>query len=65
MKKEGQIILEEYPLLTLRVRISLCEFKTNHFPNIGEDIKAKILQFNGQTDNIRKLDTEALNLLRS
>ena len=55
--KEGQVIMEEYPLLVLRDGTTLPGFQANHFPNIDEEVKAKILQLNDPADDFKKLDT--------
>ena len=56
--KEGQLILEEHPLLTLGA-IELNEFKINHFPNIDIDTKVKILQLHDPAENISTLELES------
>ena len=63
--KEGQVILEEYPLFTLPGPLSFKEFETNHFPNIGEETKAKIHQLYDPADNIKRLDTKTVEKLVS
>ena len=37
--KEGQIILDEYPLLALSGEISLAEFQASHYPEIDNETK--------------------------
>ena len=61
--KEGQVILEEYPLLVLRKGMSLSEFQAIHYPNLEEETKAKIMQLNDPADNIKKLDIETVEKL--
>ena len=52
--KEGQVILEEYPLISLRFDMSLRELMIRHYPNIDEETKAKILELNDPApDSIR------------
>ena len=51
--KEGQIILEEYPLITVSGTLSF-----DKFPNIDDDIKAKILQLRDPAENLKTLDSE-------
>ena len=62
--KEGEIILDEYPLCTLSLGsmtiFSLYEFKTKHFPNIDKETKATILKFNDPADIFETLDTETV-----
>ena len=41
--KEGQVILEEYPLTTRKGGMRLSEFRVNLNPFIDEETKAKIL----------------------
>ena len=48
--KEGQIIVDEYPLLILRDGISLNEFKTHHYPNLDKETKDRILKLNSWSD---------------
>ena len=57
--KEGQIILEEYPLFRLTEAMfpmSLDAFETNHFPNMDEDTRAKILKLKDLAENMKNLD---------
>ena len=55
--KEGQIILEEYPLLAQ----SACPFlEANPFPNIDADTKAKILQLHDPAENLKTLDSKTV-----
>ena len=63
--KEGQLILEELPLVTIGGKMSLQEFTANHFPNIDDDTKAKILQIHDPAENIRTLDTDTVEKLTS
>ena len=58
--KEGEIILEEYPLLVLRDGITLNEIQAIIYPNIDEETKAKILQLHDPADDIKNLDTETV-----
>ena len=58
--KEGQVILEEYPLLVLRKGIGLSEFQGIHYPNLDEETKAKILELFDSAEDIKKLDTETV-----
>ena len=55
--KEGQVILEEYPLFTWNVGMSFNEFKTTHFPKIDANTKAKIFKLN--TDEEAEGDEES------
>ena len=63
--KGGQIILEEYPLITLSNvgEMSLDEFKANHYPYIDKETKTKILQLNDPAENMKKLDTKTAEKL--
>ena len=63
--KEGQLILEEYPLIALREGFCLKDFEATHFPGIDEETKAKILQLNDPADDIKKLDTGTVKKLIS
>ena len=40
--KEGEMILEEYPLLTVRDKIGVDKFRTDNFPNFDENIVLKV-----------------------
>ena len=60
--KDGQIILEEYPLLTFTVR----DFHTStYFPNMDEETKAKILQINDPAEDYKTLDSQTVEELIS
>ena len=61
--KEGQIISDEYPLITLQAAVSLEEFKANIYPNIDQETKAKILQLNDPSNAIKTLDTVTIEAL--
>ena len=61
--KEGQIILEEYPLLILRNGISLNEFQANLYPGIDKETKAKILKLNDPMERLKTLDTETIKMM--
>ena len=63
--KEGQVILEEYPLLTISDGVSTTEFQDKYYPNIDEETKAKILQMYDPAENFKKLDTETVKKLVS
>ena len=54
--EEGHVILEEYPLFTHNDAMSLHEFNANHFPNLDENTKAKILQLHDPAEDFKKLD---------
>ena len=65
--KEGRIILEEYPLLTLGGaalcaggKVDFPEFHAKHYANIDEDTKAKILKLHDpfDTEKQRTMDAE-------
>ena len=58
--KEGQVILEEYPLLVLREGMSISEFRSDYFPSIDEETKSKIFKLNDPADDIKILDTETV-----
>ena len=63
--KEGQIILEEYPFISLRNGdiVSFNEFKMNHYPNIDESTKAKILEIRDPAENLKMMDPETVEKL--
>ena len=61
--KEGQVILQEYPLITYIVGMSLNEFQTNLYPFIDNDTKAKILKFSDPADNFKALDAQTVEML--
>ena len=50
--KEGQLILEEYPLLTLRKGTSVFEFQVIHYPYIDEETKEMILKLRDPEENL-------------
>ena len=57
--KEGQIILDEYPLFIFQEGLKFSEFRTNHYPNIGEETKGKMLKlycaYPGPCDEVNKI----------
>ena len=61
--KEGQIILEEYPLLVFSDDNDLERFTANHYPNIDEETKAKILKLNDPADDFKVLDAQTVEEL--
>ena len=61
--KEGQIILDEYPLLTVRRPANLPKFRDNHYPSIDEETKEKILKLNDPAENLKTLDLESVKVL--
>ena len=63
--KEGQIILDEYPLLTSSGAMSEREFKDNIYPYIDDDTKAKILNLHDPAENLKNLDTDTVEELVS
>ena len=63
--KEGQLILEEYPLLTISDGKSLHEFTAIYYPNIEEDTKAKILKLHDPAENLKNLDNDIVEKLAS
>ena len=40
------------------------EFRTNYYPNVDKEIKAKILEFHDPAENIKTLEIERLRLSR-
>ena len=63
--KEGQIILEEYPLLTMPGKITPNEFLTKYFPKIDHEKKAKILKLHDRAEDLKKLDNKTFGELLS
>ena len=63
--KEGQIILEEYPLLTCSDRESFYEILVNNYPGLDENTKAKILNLNDPADDLKSLDSDTVEKLVS
>ena len=61
--KEGQVILEEYPLLILKNGISFVEFGAFYYPDLDEDTKTKMLQLQDPVENYKKLDSKIVNEL--
>ena len=53
---KGEKIMEELPLLALRVGMGVNEFRTRHYPNIDEDTKKKIFKLYDPADNIKALN---------
>ena len=61
--KQGQLILEEYPLITSKNEACLDDFETNVYPNIDEDTKTKILELHDPADNLNRLDAQTAEKL--
>ena len=65
--KEGQIIVDEYPILTMGVSatggFTINEFKTKYYPSIDDATKAKILELFDPAENFRTLDTRTIEEL--
>ena len=61
--KEGEIILEEYPLLTFSEGLNPTKFKTNYYPAIDNETKAVILKLNDPVENLKYLDTDTVEKL--
>ena len=62
--KAGQVILEEYPLMTVSGGgMSVGEFRDKYYPNLSEEIKAEILQLNDPAEDIKTLDTDTVEKL--
>ena len=59
--KEGQIILEEYPLFT--VVMSFSELLADHYLCIDDETKAQILQLHDPAENIKTMDAETVKKL--
>ena len=64
--KEGQIILDEYPLLTVNDgTMSFSKFRACYYPNIDAETKAKILKLNDPSENLNELDTRTVEKMTS
>ena len=63
--KEGQIIIDEYPLLINSSRMHPIEFMPELYPYIDEKIKAEILQFHDPAEDIKILDPDTVKKLVS
>ena len=63
--RNGEIIMEELPILLLRDGLSGNEFMTDHFPNISEETKSKIFKLRDPADNIIALNSEQYELWKS
>ena len=63
--KEGQIILDEYPLLTSSGKMSFYAFMVTLYPKIDESTKAKILEIRDPGEDLKMLDTETVKKLIS
>ena len=61
--KEGQVILDEYPLIIRKEGTSLDDFQANHYPNIDDETKAKLLNLNDPAENFKILDTDTVENL--
>ena len=65
--KEGQIISDEYPLVTMATPAgggyNSIEFKINIYPFIDDETKAKILELHDPAENFRTLDTRTIEEL--
>lgn len=59
---EGQVIIDEYPLLTLSGAISVAKFEADHYPFIDEETKAKILTLHDEAENFKTLDQQGSRL---
>ena len=60
---EGEIISDEYPLITLKAAVSLDDFRENIYPNIDQVTKTQILQLNDPSNDFETLDTETVEKL--
>ena len=65
--KAGDVIMEEYPLITLDedvlLEINPTKFKKNEYLNIDKDSKAKILKLHDPAENIKALDSKKVQEL--
>ena len=61
--KEGQILLDEYPLLINKGSMSQREFENNSYPYIDAASKAKILNLHDPAENLRNLDPDTVEKL--
>ena len=59
--KEGQIILDEYPLLVLENGMSFVQFGAFYYPELDEDTKSKILQLRDPAENYKSLDSKIVD----
>ena len=63
--KEGQVILDEYPLITLPDGIKLVDFMVRHYPKLDQDTKDKILRLHDPAENFKDLDSKTVEKLIS
>ena len=63
--KEGQVILEEYPLFTRINGMNPEEFQAHHYPFMDDDTKGKILQRHDPAENMKALDSKTVEELVS
>ena len=63
--KEGQIILDEYPLLVLENGMSFVEFGAFYYPQLYQDTKSKILSLHDPAENFKSLDSKMVDELIS
>ena len=63
--KMGQIILEEYPLFAMGYSFTFEEYKVNHYANIDDATKAKILKLHDPAENLKALSSDEVNKLTS
>ena len=65
--KEGQVISDEYPLVTMVATASggfnFTEFMMNNYPYIDDETKAKILELQDPAENFRTLDSRTMEEL--
>ena len=63
--KEGQVILEEYPLITVRKGLSIADFMVLHYLKLDGETKAKILELFDPAENFKILDSKTVDELIS
>ena len=63
--KEGEIIMDEHPFLTLKIGTDFGEFKTKYYPYIDDETKAKVFKLYNRIDNFKNLDPQTLEKMFS
>ena len=64
--KQGQLILEEYTLITIKEGgMTISKFETSFYSKMDDDTKAKILQLQDPAENTKLLDCKTLEELDS
>ena len=58
--KEGLVIIEEFPLITVNRGMSFLEFQNSFYHFLDEETKAKILQIHDPAESVKTLDSKTV-----